>query len=238
MIQTAENLASRFSISREEQDRFSAESQARATKAIESGWFKDEIVPVVLEKKGKPVGAFEKDEYPRASTTVESLAALRPILKADGTVTAGNASGINDGSAMVVLLSESALKRSGIKPLAEILGWASAGVEPEIMGIGPVGAVRNLCRKINLNAADFDLIEANEAFAVQSLAVGKELELDPAKVNICGGAIALGHPIGASGARVLVTLVHQLRRVKKKLGLATLCVGGGQGIALAVRALE
>ena len=235
---TAENLAERFGISRSEQDQFAAESQKRAAAAVAQGWFKDEITPLTIEQRGKDPLRFESDEYVRGSTTVEGLAKLKPAFKKDGTVTAGNASGINDGAAFVVLMSEARVAKLGVNPLAELVGWASSGVEPEIMGIGPVEAVKAVCRKTALDIPSFDLVEANEAFAVQALAVGRALEFPTERTNICGGAIALGHPIGASGARILVTLVHQLRRTRKDLGLATLCVGGGQGIAAVVRAVH
>lgn len=234
---TAENLVERFKISRQEQDQFSLQSQKKAIAAIKSGKFKDEITPIPLLKRGKEMGRFEVDEYPREDTTIESLSKLTPAFKKDGTVTAGNASGINDGAAALVLMSESALKRFGAKPLAEIVGFASAGVEPEVMGIGPVTAVKRALELTSTNIASLDLIEANEAFAAQSIAVNRSLEWDTDRINVNGGAIALGHPIGASGARILVTLVHELKRSKKKLGLATLCVGGGQGIAMVVRAV-
>lgn len=232
---TAENLAEKYSISREAQDEFAASSQTKAQAALEQGYFKSEIVPVPLFKKGKEVGKFEVDEHPRKGTTVQTLGALRPAFKKDGTVTAGNASGINDGAAAVVLASEEFASKHNLKPVAEIVGWASGAVEPAVMGIGPVEAVKKLLRKTSTNLSSVDLVEANEAFAAQALAVNKLLEWDAAKVNICGGAIALGHPIGASGARVLVTLVHQLRRTNKNTGIATLCVGGGQGIAALIR---
>ncbi|MFM1848563.1 MAG: acetyl-CoA acetyltransferase ThlA [Pseudomonadota bacterium] len=234
---TAENLAERFQISRREQDEYAAESQRRAASAIGNGWFQDEITPIMIEQRGKDPLRFDVDEYVRGSTTVEGLGKLKPAFKKDGSVTAGNASGINDGAAFLVLMSEARVKELGLEPLAELVGWASSGVEPEVMGIGPVEAVRTVCRKTGTDLGSIDLIEANEAFAVQALAVARSLELPVERTNICGGAIALGHPIGASGARILVTLVHQLRRAKKELGLATLCVGGGQGIAAVVRAL-
>jgi acetyl-CoA C-acetyltransferase len=231
---TAENLAAKYSISRKDQDDFALESQKRAAAAISAGYFKDEIAPFPLMKRGKQIGEFNTDEHPRADTTAESLAALKPAFKGDGTVTAGNASGINDGAAVCLLASERAVKELGVTPLARVVGWSSAGVEPELMGMGPVGAVQNLVRKTGIKASQVDIVEANEAFAAQALAVSRALELDPAKVNISGGAIALGHPIGASGARVLVTLTHALRRTNKKYGVATLCVGGGQGVAMMI----
>lgn len=231
---TAENLATVYGITRAEQDAFALESQKRAQRALQENWMRDEIVPVPIEKKGKPVAHFERDEHPRADTTAESLAALRPAFKKDGTVTAGNASGINDGAAFLVVASEGAVKRHSLRPLAEIEGYAVAGVNPEQMGIGPVPAVRKLLSGSGRSLSQIDLIEANEAFAVQALAVAKELEWDPTVVNVGGGAIALGHPIGASGARILVTLLHHLQRLKKERGIATLCVGGGQGVALEI----
>jgi acetyl-CoA C-acetyltransferase len=232
---TAENLAKRYSISREAQDAFAFESQKRAKVAVDSGHFKAEIVPLALMKRGKQVGTFEIDEHLRPQTTLESLAALKPAFSKDGTVTAGNASGINDGAAFVVLLSEKEVERRKATPLAEVLGWASSGVEPEVMGIGPVGATNAALTKAKLTLTDIDLVEANEAFAVQAIAVAQLLGLNAAHTNVCGGAIALGHPIGASGARVLVTLLHQLQRMQLRTGLATLCVGGGQGVAVVVR---
>ncbi|MDZ4784714.1 MAG: acetyl-CoA C-acyltransferase, partial [bacterium] len=201
---TAENLATKYNISRKDQDAFALESQKRALLAISSGFFKEEICPVPLMKRGKQVGEFLTDEHPRADTTIETLSSLKPAFKPDGSVTAGNASGINDGAATVLLASEGCVKNLGLKPMAEIIGWASSGVEPEIMGIGPVSAVQKLCNKTGVAISQVDLFEANEAFASQALAVSRSLELDPLKVNISGGAIALGHPIGASGARVLV----------------------------------
>ncbi len=235
---TAENLATKFKISREDQDAFAFESQMRAKEAISKGCFTEEITGVPLLKRDKVVGEFLVDEHPRGDATKESLSSLKPAFKSDGSVTAGNASGINDGAAMVLLASEEAVKKHGLTPLAEVLGWASNGVEPELMGLGPVGAVQKLCAKTKVKISEIDLFEANEAFASQALAVSRSLELDPAKVNIYGGAIALGHPIGASGARVLVTLVHALKRNKRNLGIATLCVGGGQGIAIMVKNLN
>ena len=233
---TAENLAEAHSISRADQDRFALESQTRAAKAIAAGAFKDEIVPIAIEVRGKDPLQFATDEHPRAGTTIEALTKLRSAFKKDGTVTAGNASGINDGAAFLVLATAAGVKRLGVKPLAEIVGFASAGVEPKHMGIGPVKAVERLCEKTRTNLNDVAWIEANEAFAAQALAVQKLLKWDPAKVNPNGGAIALGHPIGASGARILVTLLHQLKRTGAPTGIATLCVGGGQGIAVLVKA--
>jgi acetyl-CoA C-acetyltransferase len=234
---TAEEVARRYRVTRDEQDRFAAESQARAARAIAEGRFRDEIVPVdVPQRKGPPL-KFDTDEYPRAGTTVEKLAALKPAFQKDGTVTAGNASGINDGAAALVITSMKKANEIGVKPLARILGYASTGVDPMLMGIGPVPAVRKVLERAGLSLAAIDLFELNEAFAAQSVAVIRELGLDTAKVNVNGGAIALGHPIGASGARVLTTLVYALRARKLEYGVASLCIGGGMGIAMAVQAL-
>ncbi|MCL2855486.1 MAG: acetyl-CoA C-acetyltransferase [Defluviitaleaceae bacterium] len=232
---TAENLAEKFGFTREQQDAFAASSQQRAEAAIASGRFASEIAPVTIpQRKGDPI-VVDADEYPKAGTTAEGLAKLRPAFQKDGTVTAGNASGINDGAAALVVMSKEKADALGIKPLATIASFASAGVDPAIMGIGPVPATQKALAKAGLTLADLDLIEANEAFAVQALSVGKELGLDPAKVNVNGGAIALGHPIGASGARVLVTLIHEMGKTGAKHGLATLCIGGGQGIAMIIK---
>ena len=235
---TAENLCAKYELSREEQDQFAAWSQEKAQKALEQGRFKDEIVPVEIpQRKGDPV-KFEVDEFPRAGVTAESLAKLRPAFKKDGSVTAGNASGINDGAAALLIMSREKADELGLKPLARIVANASAGVDPSIMGIGPVPATKRVLAKAGLTLEDIDLIEANEAFAAQSLAVGKELGINRDKLNVNGGAIALGHPIGASGARVLVTLIHELqKRDGAKYGLATLCIGGGQGVATIVEKL-
>ena len=230
---TAENVAAQFGVSREEQDNFAAESQRRAAQAIESGIFADEIVPVEIQQR-KGAVLVEKDEHPRPDTTAEKLAGLRAAFKSDGGVTAGNASGINDGAAALVLMSRRRADALGIRPLASIRSWASAGVDPKIMGIGPVPATQKALARAELNVRDLDLVEANEAFAAQSVAVVRELGLDPEKVNVHGGAIALGHPIGASGARVLTTLLHGMKHRHARLGLATLCIGGGQGIAMVV----
>ncbi|MDX9720191.1 MAG: acetyl-CoA C-acetyltransferase [Myxococcota bacterium] len=231
---TAENLAERYGISREQQDAFAAASQAKASKAVKEGVFDAELVPVAIpQRKGEPL-RFARDEYPKESTTVEALAKLRPAFKAGGTVTAGNASGINDGAAALLVASEAACKLHGLKPIARIASYAWAGVEPAYMGIGPVPASRKALQKAGWSLADVDLIEANEAFAAQALSVGKELEWDPSRVNVNGGAIALGHPVGASGARILVTLLHEMGRRSVKKGLATLCIGGGMGIAMCV----
>lgn len=230
---TAENLADKYSITKEEQDAFAAASQNKAEEAIKAGKFKEEIVPVVITgKKGDTV--VDTDEFPKAGVTVESLAKLRPAFKKDGTVTAGNASGINDGAAAIVLMSAEKAKELGIKPLAKIAGYASAGVDPSIMGIGPVPAVKKTLEKAGMKLADIELIEANEAFAAQSIAVAKELGFDMDKVNVNGGAIALGHPVGSSGARILTTLLYEMKRRELKRGLATLCIGGGMGTAVVV----
>jgi acetyl-CoA C-acetyltransferase len=234
---TAEEVATRYQVSRADQDAFAAESQARAVRAIAEGRFKDEIVPVpVPQRKGGPV-LVDTDEYPRAGTTVETLAALKPAFKKDGTVTAGNASGINDGAAAMVVATAKKAATLGRKPLARILSYVSTGVDPKIMGIGPVPAVRKVLDRAGLTIGDIDLFELNEAFAAQSVAVARELGLDPAKVNVNGGAIALGHPIGASGARVLTTLLYALKARQLRYGVASLCIGGGMGIAMAVEAL-
>jgi acetyl-CoA C-acetyltransferase len=236
---TAEEVAARYKITREDQDRFAAESQQRAERAAKDGAFRDEIVPVEIPQRKGPPQRVTADEYPRAGTTVEKLAALRPAFnKKDGTVTAGNASGINDGAAALVVASGAKAMKSGAKPLARILGYASTGVDPAIMGIGPVPAVRKVLERAGLSIGDIDLFELNEAFASQSLAVVRELDIDPAKVNVNGGAIALGHPIGASGARVLTTLIYALRARQLRYGVAALCIGGGMGIAMAVERTE
>jgi len=234
---TAEEVANRFGVSRADQDAFAAESQRRAGAAIAAGAFADEIVAVdIPQKKGDPV-RFAVDEYPRPGTTVEKLAALKPAFRKDGTVTAGNASGINDGAAALVIASGAKARAVGTKPLARILAYVSTGVDPKIMGIGPVPAVRKVLDRAGLALADIGLFELNEAFAAQSVAVVRELQVDAARVNVNGGAIALGHPIGASGARVLTTLVYALRARGERYGVASLCIGGGMGIAMAVEAL-
>ena len=231
---TAENIAQQWNITREEQDAFAAASQQKAEAAIKAGKFEAEIVPVEIpQRKGDPV-VFSKDEYPRFGATAEGLGKLKPAFKKDGTVTAGNASGINDGAAAVVVMSEEKAKELGIKPLATILSYGSKGLDPAIMGYGPFYATKAALEKANLTVEDLDLIEANEAFASQSIAVAKDLKLDPEKVNVNGGAIAIGHPVGASGARILVTLLHEMQRRDAKKGLATLCIGGGMGTALVV----
>ena len=234
---TAENLVERYGISRADQDAFAAESQRRAQEAIREGRFKDEIVPVPLALKKGEAKAFDTDEHPRPGTTAESLGKLKPAFKKDGTVTAGNASGINDGAAAVVVTSGERAGRLGLEPIARVVAYASAAVDPKVMGIGPVPAVRTVLEKAGLGADRIDLFELNEAFAAQSLAVLRELALDPARVNVSGGAIALGHPIGASGARILVTLLYALRARDKRLGVASLCIGGGQGVAMVVERL-
>jgi len=232
---TAENIVEQWNLTREEQDEFALNSQLRAEKAIKEGRFKDEIVPVeVPQRKGDPV-IVDTDEHPRFGSTIEGLAKLRPAFKKDGTVTAGNASGINDGAAALVVMSKEKAEELGLKPLATILSYASAGVDPKIMGAGPIPATRKALEKAGLKVEDLDLVEANEAFAAQSLAVVKDLGLDPEKTNVNGGAIALGHPIGASGARILVTLLHEMEKRDAINGLATLCIGGGQGIAMIVK---
>jgi acetyl-CoA C-acetyltransferase len=234
---TAENVALRYGISRADQDHFAAESQSRAQAAIKEGRFKDEIVPVAIPGKKGETKLVDTDEHPRSGTTADSLAKLRPAFKKDGSVTAGNASGLNDGAAAVVVTSAARAKALGARPLARIVAYACAAVDPRIMGIGPVPAVRKALEKAALSSDAIDLFELNEAFAAQSLAVLRDLRLDPAKVNVNGGAIALGHPIGASGARILVTLVYALKARRLKRGLAALCIGGGQGVALVVEVL-
>ncbi|MBP6705675.1 MAG: acetyl-CoA C-acetyltransferase [Achromobacter sp.] len=231
---TAENLAERYGITRAQQDAFAADSQRKAAEAIAAGRFGDEITPISIpQRKGDPV-LFDTDEQPRAGTTAEALAKLRPAFKKDGTVTAGNASTINDGAAVLLLASAQKAEALGLPVLAWIRGYASAGVDPAVMGIGPVPATQKTLNKAGWRIGDLDLIEANEAFAAQALAVNQELGWDTARVNVNGGAIALGHPIGASGARILVTLVHELIRRDARKGLATLCIGGGQGVAIAI----
>lgn len=234
MGMTAENISEKWNITREEQDKFSAWSQQKAEVAIKNGKFKDEIVPVEIpQRKGDPK-IFDTDEFPRFGTTAETLAKLRPSFKKDGTVTAGNASGINDGAAAFVIMSAEKAKELGVKPLATIRAFGSKGVDPSIMGYGPVGATKVALERANLKVEDLDLIEANEAFAAQSLAVAKDLKFNMDIVNVNGGAIALGHPVGASGARILVTLLYEMEKRDAKKGLATLCIGGGQGTALIV----
>jgi acetyl-CoA C-acetyltransferase len=232
---TAENVAAEHQIDREAQDAFAMESQTRAAAAISEGRFREQIVPIEV-KRGRETVSFDTDEHPKA-TTLEKLAGLRPVFKKDGTVTAGNASGINDGAAAIVLSTAEAAQRDGLKPRARILGYAIAGVRPEVMGIGPVPAVQRLLEKTGLSAEDFDVIESNEAFAAQALAVNKGLGLDPAKVNPNGGAIALGHPVGATGAILTIKALYELERTGGRRALVTMCIGGGQGIALALESL-
>ncbi|MCK9217963.1 MAG: acetyl-CoA C-acetyltransferase [Firmicutes bacterium] len=232
---TAENIAEQWNLTREEQDEFALNSQLKAEEAVKSGRFKDEIVPVEIpQRKGDPK-IVDTDEYPRFGATIEAMAKLRPAFKKDGTVTAGNASGINDAAAAVVLMSKEKAEELGIKPLVTIVSYASAGVDPKIMGYGPVPATRKALEKAGLTIKDIDLVEANEAFAAQSLAVAKDLELNMEITNVNGGAIALGHPIGCSGTRILVTLIHEMIKRNSKTGLATLCIGGGQGTAMIVK---
>jgi acetyl-CoA C-acetyltransferase len=233
---TAENVAQKWQITREQQDAFAAASQQKAEAAQKSGRFKDEIAPVTIESRKGPT-VVDADEYPRHGTTVETLGKLRPAFQKDGTVTAGNASGINDGAAAVVLMTDKEAQRRGLKPLARIVSWATAGVDPAVMGSGPIPASRAALKKADWSIADLDLIEANEAFAAQACAVGKDLGFPADKLNVNGGAIALGHPIGASGARILVTLIHELGKRGDKKGLATLCIGGGMGIAMCIERL-
>ncbi|RCK43088.1 acetyl-CoA acetyltransferase [Thalassospira profundimaris] len=233
MGNTAENVATKWGISREEQDAFAVASQNKAEAAQKAGRFNDEIAPVTIKhRKGETV--FDADEYPRHGASVDAMAKLRPAFDKEGTVTAGNASGINDGAAALVLMSAEEAKRRGLTPLATIKSWATAGVDPSIMGSGPIPASRKALEKAGWSASDLDLIEANEAFAAQAIAVNRDMGWDTDKVNVNGGAIALGHPIGASGARVFVTLLHEMQKRDAKKGLATLCIGGGMGIALCV----
>ncbi len=233
---TAENVAADFNISREEQDAFALTSQERALAAIDSGRFKDEIVPVSVPQRKKDPLIFEVDEFPRRGVSQEGLAKLRPAFKKDGTVTAGNASGLNDGAACVLMMSTQKAAQLNLKPLAVIRGYASGGVDPRIMGTGPIPASTKALKKAGLRVEDMDLVEANEAFAAQALAVARTLKFDMAKVNVSGGAIALGHPIGASGARIFVTLLHEMKKRESRYGLATLCIGGGQGVGVVVEA--
>jgi acetyl-CoA C-acetyltransferase len=234
MGNTAENVAKQFQITREQQDQFALASQQKAEAAQKAGKFKDEIVPIVVKDRKGDV-TIDSDEYPKHGTTIEVLQKLRPaFLKEGGTVTAGNASGINDGAAAVTLMSAEMAAKRGLTPLARIVSWATAGVDPAIMGTGPIPSSRLALQKAGWKIDDLDLVEANEAFAAQACAVNKDMAWDPAKVNVNGGAIAIGHPIGASGARVLVTLLHEMQKRNAKKGLATLCIGGGMGIALTV----
>ena len=230
MPETAENVAKKYNISREAQDEFAAESQLRAQKAVEAGRFENEIVPVIYEDKKGNKTVIDRDEHPRPGTTVEKLAKLKPLFK-DGTVTAGNASGVNDGASALLLMSSEKAEELGLKPLAKYIVSATAGLEPSIMGMGPVYAVQKALKRANLSVGEMDLIELNEAFAAQSLGCIQELGLDQSKVNVNGGAIAFGHPLGASGARILTTLLYEMKKRDSKYGLATMCVGVGQGIA-------
>jgi len=231
---TAENVAKKFEISRREQDEFAAASQNKAEAAQKSGRFKDEIIALEIpQKKGAPV-SFDTDEYVKPGTTIEALAALKPAFAKDGTVTAGNASGINDGAAAVVMMSASAASKLGLKPLATIKAYASAGVDPSVMGMGPVPASQLCLKKAGWTVQDLDLMEVNEAFAAQAIAVNRQMGWDTSKINVNGGAIAIGHPIGASGARILVTLIYEMIKRDAKRGLASLCIGGGMGVALAI----
>ena len=236
MIKTADNVAEQWGLTREELDEFAAKSQQKAVDAIEKGYFKKEIVPVEVKQKKQTI-VVDTDEGPRAGTTAESLSKLRAI-NPDGVVTAGNASGINDGAAAVVVMSEEKAKELGVKPMATWVGGALGGVDPSIMGVGPVASTKKVMKKLNMTIDDFDIYEANEAFAAQSVAVGKDLGFDLNKLNITGGAIALGHPVGASGCRILVTLLHNMERTGAKTGLATLCIGGGMGCSTVVKAYE
>jgi acetyl-CoA C-acetyltransferase len=231
---TAENIAGDFNITRQEQDEFAASSQQKAEAAQKAGHFNDQIVPISIpQRKGDPV-IFDKDEFPRAGVTAEALGKLRPAFNREGTVTAGNASGINDGAAAVMMMSESKAKELGLEILGRVVSYASAGVEPRIMGTGPIPATRKCLEKAGWTHEDLDLVEANEAFASQAISVNRELGWDLSKVNVNGGAISIGHPIGASGARVFVDLLHEMKRRDVSKGLATLCIGGGMGVALAV----
>jgi acetyl-CoA C-acetyltransferase len=230
---TAENVAEQFQIKRETQDDFAAASQRKATEAIAGKKFKDEIVPITVKIKKQDV-IFDQDEYPKSGSTVEKLAGLKPAFKKDGTVTAGNASGLNDGAAAVVLMTAELAKKKDLKPLARIVSWAQCGVDPSIMGTGPIPASKMALEKAGWGEDQLDLVESNEAFAAQAIAVNKELGFTADRVNVNGGAIALGHPIGASGARILVTLIHEMQKRKAKRGLATLCIGGGMGIAMCI----
>ncbi len=231
---TAENIAEQWEIKREEQDQFALNSQLKTEKAQKDGKFKDEIVPIEIpQRKGDPI-IFDTDEFPKQGLSIEKLSNLRPAFKKDGTVTAGNASGINDGAAMLIIMSKEKADELGLKPMAKIISYGNAALDPKIMGYGPVPATKAALLKANLKIEDMDLIEANEAFASQSIAVARDLKLYPEKVNVNGGAIALGHPIGASGARILTTLLYEMKRTDAKKGLATLCIGGGQGASLIV----
>ena len=234
---TAENIAEKYKISKEEQDSFAVESQNKAEKAQKEGHFKNEICPIKIKIKKDEI-SFEEDEFPRHGSTLDKISSLKPVFKKDGTVTAGNASGLNDGAAAVLIMKESKAKDLGLEIMANIVSWSSVGVDPSIMGIGPVPAVQKALKNANWKIDDLDLIEANEAFAAQSIAVVRELGFDMSRVNVNGGAIALGHPIGASGARILVSLVHELIRQDKNKGIATLCIGGGQGVAMCIERVK
>ena len=234
---TAENVAEKYKISREDQDAFAIESQKRANTAIGNGRFKDEIVPYQLNSR-KGTILFDQDEHPRPETTVEKLSQLKPAFKKEGTVTAGNACGRNDGASAVLLMSESAAMKQSLSPKAAIVEWAAVGVPPELMGIGPVPAIQKLLKKTNLTIEDIDLFEVNEAFASQALAVQRELDIDTEKLNVNGGAIALGHPVGSTGSRIVITLMHELQKRNGRYGVASLCVGGGQGMAILIENLQ
>lgn len=235
---TAENIAEKYGISREEQDEFAALSQQKAQAAIEAGRFKEEIVPLIIPQHKKDDLVFDTDEHPRFGTTADKLTKLRPAFKKNGTVTAGNASGINDGACALIVMAAQKAKELGVKPMAEIVSYASAGVEPSIMGIGPVPASRQALQKAGLTVGDIDLFELNEAFAAQSIAVLRDLKIPADKVNVNGGAIALGHPVGASGARILITLLYEMGRRGSELGLASLCVGGGMGVTVIIKNMQ
>ena len=230
---TAENVAEKYNISKDDQDKFATESQNKAENAQKLNKFLDEIVPISIQKK-KEVTVISEDEFPRHGSTYEKISTLKPVFSKDGTVSAGNASGLNDGAAAVTMMNEDLAAKKQLEPLARIVSWSSVGVDPSIMGIGPVEATKKALKKAKWSLDELDLIEANEAFAAQSLAVSKEIGWDMSKVNVNGGAIALGHPIGASGARILVTLIHELKKRNLNKGLATLCIGGGQGIAMCI----
>lgn len=238
MGDTAENIADRFDIDRSAMDEFAAASQQKVEAAQQAGLFAEEITPVTIPGRKGETELFDQDEFPRPGTTTDKLAGLRPAFQPEGRVTAGNASGINDGAAALLLMRASGARELGLQPLARLVAFASAGVDPAVMGTGPIPATRKCLQKAGWDLEDLDLIESNEAFAAQALAVNRELGWDPERVNVCGGAIALGHPIGASGARILVTLLHALKREQLRRGLATLCIGGGQGVALAVERID
>lgn len=237
MIQTADNVAKKFGVTREECDAFAYASQVKAINAIDNGLFKEEIVPVVIPQRKKDPIVFDTDEFPKRDTSLEKLAKLKPI-NADGVTTAGNASGRNDGASAILLMSAEKAASLNLKPLARIIGFAAAGVDPRIMGMGPVAATKKLLKKINMNIDDFDLYEINEAFAAQSVACATELNIDLAKLNVNGGAIALGHPLGCSGSRIVGTLIHELKRRDAKFGLASICIAGGLGMAMAIENLK